>query len=1034
MVSPIYLIVTALGTAFLLPLFDKVSRSVSRTLFLLALAFMTYIAGSSLAAALQGASPDLFTAGFTPPVSINLRMGVEESFAVLSVLTAALLGAVHLNSFWKKSGPGGMMAYLALALGVSGIIMTRDLFNLFVFLEITSIATYGLIALKGDRNSLEAGFKYLMAGGLSSIFFLLGAVYIYRLTGSLSLDWILRDTGMVQTVFSSGIGMAALFLLTAALLIELKPFPANGWALDVYQAAPAGIAGVIASANAGAMIFALMKIMPLMPLPLLRVITGVGFLTFFFGNLIGLKQENVRRMLGFSSTAQIGLLTAALGIMFITGVQPLSFIIIAGGIFINHLLAKAGLFWIAGRVNADSREGWRGMMTGTFPAAVMGVLVLALAGLPPFPGFWAKWELVKLLISTDKVLWTVLVLLGSLFEVIYLFRWFILSVRSAGGSDASEPVSMPCRDGIIPAGLLIAAGLTAGRLMGGLEYSILLVLAAGAGMFVLEFLPSRLKSLIAMAVTGYFGWTFYSGLTGLNLFFFALFIIGGLVYLFAGLYVKEQRKGHYPLMVMSILSLATLTLVQGNLAFFTTWELMALSSWLLILRGKDSEKPSLLYIIFSMGGAYLLMAGLFLMVPGSPAAPAAWVLIALAMLVKTGALGVHLWLPGAYAESEDDVSGFLSSILSKAGIFGLLFLAVKFFPVAQVGISSSVIGWIGAFTAVIAALIAVFQEDIKYTLAWSSMSQLGYIILAYSLMNHAGWTTVLYLTFNHTIFKAMLFLAIAGVVMRAGTRQMYQMGGLITRMPISFITVLMGIIAVSGVPPLSGFGGKWMLYTALIQSGKYLEAGMAFFASTLAFLYLFRLIHTIFLGQMKAVHREIKEAPVWLIIPQFALMALLMVFSAFPHLFVEPMAGITAAWFPSQMAFNANGTITNTLGYWNGSWVMYVTIGVFAAPLLWLLIVMRKPQKVKQFNIVFAAERPDRPETTHYAYNFFAPYRKALGFLAGPAIETTWKGVGSLTENLSSAFRRIYTGNGQTYMIHIILFLTLSYFAMRGLS
>jgi formate hydrogenlyase subunit 3/multisubunit Na+/H+ antiporter MnhD subunit len=537
-----------------------------------------------------------------------------------------------------------------------------------------------------------------------------------------------------------------------------------------------------------------------------------------------------------------------------------------------------------------------------------------------------------------------------------------------------------------------------------------------------------------MGVIGYFGWTFYPGLKGLNLFFFALFILGGFIYLFAGLYIKEKRAGHYPLMVMSILSLAALTLVNSNLAFFTAWELMALSSWLLILRGKESEKASLLYIMFSMGGAYLLMSGLFLMAPGSPGATTAWILIALAMLVKTGALGVHLWLPGAYGESEDDVSGFLSSILSKAGIFGLLFFAVKFFPVAQVGFSSSVIGWIGAFTAVIAALIAVFQEDIKYTLAWSSMSQLGYIILAYSLMNHAGWTTVLYLTFNHTIFKAMLFLAVAGVIMRTGTRQMYQMGGLISRMPVSFITVLMGIIAVSGVPPLSGFGGKWMLYSALIESGKYLEAGMAFFASTLAFLYLFRLIHTIFLGQMKAHHRAIKEAPFWLIFPQVVLMALLMVFSTFPHLFVEPMARITAAWFPGSMVFNVNGTISNSFGYWNGSWVMYVTMGVFAAPLLWLLIVMRKPQKVKQFNIVYASERPDRPETTHYAYNFFAPYRKALGFLAGPTIETTWKGVASLTENLSSSFRRLYTGNGQTYMIHIILFITLSYIAMRGLS
>lgn len=270
--------------------------------------------------------------------------------------------------------------------------------------------------------------------------------------------------------------------------------------------------------------------------------------------------------------------------------------------------------------------------------------------------------------------------------------------------------------------------------------------------------------------------------------------------------------------------------------------------------------------------------------------------------------------------------------------------------------------------------------------------------------------------------------------MRTGTRQMYKMGGLITRMPITYISVLMGIIAVSGVPPLSGFGGKWLIYTSLIESGRYLEAGMAFFASTLAFLYLFRLIHTIFLGQIKAEHREIKEAPPWLIIPQILLMALLMGFSMFPHLFVEPMAKITSSWFPQTMGIDSSGTITSLFGYWNGSWVMYVTMGVFITPLVWLLLTQRRPQKVKQFNIVFSAERPDRPETTHYAYNFFAPYRKALGFLAGPTIESCWKGVASLTENLSSTFRRIYTGNGQTYMIHIMLFLTLSYFIMRGLS
>jgi formate hydrogenlyase subunit 3/multisubunit Na+/H+ antiporter MnhD subunit len=144
--------------------------------------------------------------------------------------------------------------------------------------------------------------------------------------------------------------------------------------------------------------------------------------------------------------------------------------------------------------------------------------------------------------------------------------------------------------------------------------------------------------------------------------------------------------------------------------------------------------------------------------------------------------------------------------------------------------------------------MAVFQEDIKKLLAYSSMSQVGYIVMTVGLMSHLGWVTAIYLSFNHLFFKALLFLAIAGVISRVKTRNMYEMGGLIKKMPLSFISVLVAIIALSGVPPLSGFGSKWMMYTALIEKGWFYIAGLAFFASTVAFLYCFRLIHTIFLG------------------------------------------------------------------------------------------------------------------------------------------------------------------------------------------
>ncbi|MCF7953980.1 MAG: hypothetical protein K9K78_07890, partial [Spirochaetales bacterium] len=331
---------------------------------------------------------------------------------------------------------------------------------------------------------------------------------------------------------------------------------------------------------------------------------------------------------------------------------------------------------------------------------------------------------------------------------------------------------------------------------------------------------------------------------------------------------------------------------------------------------------------------------------------------------------------------------------------------------------------------------ALFQEDIKYTLAYSSMGQVGYMLLSFSLMTQLGWTNSLYLAVTHLLFKGMLFIAVAGVVRRTGTRLMYQMGGLISRMPFSFITVLIGIIALSGVPPLTGFGGKWMLYTALIEKGWYLDAAAAMFASGIAFLYLFRLIHSIFLGQLKTIHRDINEAPIWYLIPQAAGIIGIMIFSMYPNLLIQPLQAATAPYFTGALTgtFNWDGyTVISTLGYWNGNAVMYVTMGVFIIPLLWLLLMQRKhTRKVGQLNIVYAAERPERPETTHYAYNFFAPYRSALGSFLTPWTSRFWNGVTHTVNVIGSSLRRIYTGNGQTYALHILLYTAILGLLLRG--
>ena len=184
--------------------------------------------------------------------------------------------------------------------------------------------------------------------------------------------------------------------------------------------------------------------------------------------------------------------------------------------------------------------------------------------------------------------------------------------------------------------------------------------------------------------------------------------------------------------------------------------------------------------------------------------------------------------------------------------------------------------------AFIGAVLAVFQEDAKRLLAYSSISQMGYALFGLALMTHLGWLLALMFVINHYVYKSMLFLAVGGVYKRTHTKLMYQMGGLITLMPFTFVSVLVGIIAMSGVPPLSGFGGRWIFYQAILDGGQRLPLVLIFMAGPVGFLYLFRLIHTIFLGQLKDEHRKLKEAPFWLVVPQMLYVAFLIAFAVLP--------------------------------------------------------------------------------------------------------------------------------------------------------
>jgi formate hydrogenlyase subunit 3/multisubunit Na+/H+ antiporter MnhD subunit len=1029
LISPINIIAVSLGIAFFMGMLGKKLQRFSWFLMIAALLFNTFVSLEwfySLANHLVEAQ-QIFTAGFKPPFSINLLMGLNESVFTGLVNIAGLLGAIYLTSALKKTGIGSQVVYLVLIMSLNVIVLSRDLFNIYVFLEVASIAVAGLIILQKGLNAVTAGFKYMLATGVISSILLMGIIFIYRFSGTLNLDQVIESNPLLKQG-----ALVSTFLIFIAIILELKPFPANGWALDVYEAAHPGLSAMLSSAIATANLYVLYKFSGMATQNMLYFVSLIGLITFVGSNLLGMNQTNARRLLGYSSVGQIGLLVAIMGLI---PHANQNFKLISIGILTSHYFAKAGLFWIAGIVKTENIREWSVLRRKPVLLFLFLSFVLALTGFPPFPSFWGKWQLVMELSQQGNIAAIIAILVGSFFEVVYLLRW-------AGYSIKLDPGTLPEIKltklvplllfglGIYATGYFISQATSFGNTI---NYIPLVVVAI---LLIIDFLPAYIKNSLSILATGWFAYELIPGQDTLKLVFTIIFLVGGILTLIPGFHIKGKREGFYPSAMLMFGGLALLIAAENMLQFFFAWEIMTLGSYFLIIRGKKSMPHALSYMLFSVGGAYLILLAFGMVSIGNTGMSLtllsqikfypviAMALLAVGFMTKTASLGLHIWLPGAHGEAESDVSPMVSAILLKAGVFGLIMIML-----ASGGEHNSysglfyTLGWIGALTALVGNLGAIFQEDAKRLLAYSSIGQLGYILFAFSIMSQLGWLTGFTYTINHFMFKAILFLSVGGIVMRLGTHNMYEMGGLIKKMPFSFIAVLIGIITLAGIPPLSGFAGKWLFYNAVIMKGWYFQGAIVFFAGTIAFLYCFKLIYSIFLGQLKDNHRNVKELSIWYLLPQYILILGIMVFSAKPDLILKPLGNALAVAFPTDTLTWKGTTAITKLGYWDATTIMMVIGVMFVILLIWLWTMSRKAQKVKQFNMVYAAERPERPELTHVSHNIYAGYNKALGFLVAPGITNFWNYTTNLFESTGNFVRRIYSGNGQSYAFHLVSYI-----------
>ncbi|MFO8184168.1 MAG: proton-conducting transporter membrane subunit [Candidatus Aegiribacteria sp.] len=911
-----------------------------------------------------GASTILRTGVGLPPLSIDLEVTAAGALAAIGIYAAAILGISRLF----RRNPATQPLLLALVTASLGLLFSTDLFNSFVFIEIGSIVTIGLTAACRCRRRWEVAVKVALISGLVTILYLLAVALVYRTTGELRLE-SLRLLGGVPALMVSA-------LMLTVIMTEIKAFPLSGWGLDFYHGAGPSFAAVYSGTWSVAVLLWSSRVLPMLPLPDMRMLAWIGAGGLVLGQLAGMRSSSPGRMMGYSSAAYASIILILAGVA--EGESYLRMVLVLVSF---SALSKFSVFMMAGR---DENSRWR------HASGILLLLpLLTLLGIPPLPVFWAKLQLLYT-VGGHSPLLLAAVAAGLMFESVYLLRFWSMST-SAGERD--------------------------GRMVS--TISTLLIIAGGAWLTAgsLDLMDLSGKLLASPVIRVLFAAIFAGG-TALNL--------PGVINR-----LREERS-YWTWMLLSGAALMPLPFAGNSITFYVLWEISAFAAVVAVSRGRKARAGTYWFSVFAAFSGLLLLVSAVLSGSGFPSRGVPLLLVVMAALVKLGQMGAHLWNVRAYGAAPATMPAFLAGTSSKAAV---LLLVMALLGTGSIPTSGGrVLAWAGVLTALGMAVMAALSSNYKRVLAYASVSQMGYILAGLGLASVLGWTAAFYHTFNHFLFKSVLFLGAAGVIWRTGTADYNRLGGLVRRMPLTFAFTLISVIAFAGVPPLSGFGGKWLLYNGLIEAGWLPAALVAMFASVVAFLYAFRLLHAVFLGQLSGRHSSIGEAPPALLVPQAVLTGAVMVLSFRPTLLLRHIVP-AAASIPglTGSAPEIRGTsVISALGSWDAWSVGLMVVGVFGFAFVFYWISGRRPRHVGQLDMGFAGEIPPSPEEVHYTGDFFRPFRRALAFLPRLHAGGIFRGATGIIGMLGDGVRSVFTGDPRTYLAHSLIFMLLFFFLARG--
>lgn len=367
---------------------------------------------------------------------------------------------------------------------------------------------------------------------------------------------------------------------------------------------------------------------------------------------------------------------------------------------------------------------------------------------------------------------------------------------------------------------------------------------------------------------------------------------------------EHKQPLFYTMFLLCLAGLMGIVITNDAFNIYVFLEISSLATYTLISMGKDRRALSSAFeylILGSIGATFILIAiGLLYMMTGSlniadiasvtaryrgsSLLQAALAFFTMGLALKIAIFPLHLWLTNAYTNAPSFVASFLSATATKVGIYTLIRVIFSLFGyefVFETMPFASLFATFAMFAMVIGALVAVYQHNVKRLLAYSSVSQIGYIVLALSFASSTGVTAALIHIFAHALAKAAMFMAVGAMFMRVGGVRLADFRGFGREMPWSSVALILSGLSLIGVPFTAGFISKWFLLKTALEAGNWLVFVVIIANALLAICYVWKLVEVLFFDQPKKAREPVKKAPISMLFPMWVLVLMTIGFGVF---------------------------------------------------------------------------------------------------------------------------------------------------------